>query len=317
MVRYISKRVGYMVLTLWVIVTITFFLMNSMPGNPITSQVKQLPPQVRQSLMAEYGLDKPVSERYVMYVKNLLKGNMGDSFVTPGISANKYIHDRFPNSARIGLQAVFVGLAIGLTLGIIAGFKRNTGVDYFVIFIAILGVSIPSFVVAALLQKGLGGKAGLPIAGWYNQGDAFFNTIKFTILPTMALSFSSIATYARYMKTSVLDVISQDYITTAQAKGVSKVSIAWKHIIRNAILPIITILGPQIASIITGSFVIERIFAIPGLGNAMIDSISAKDYNMIMGFTIFYSFLYIVSLLVVDILYTLIDPRIRLSGSKK
>ena len=317
MVRYISKRLGYMVLTLWVIVTITFFLMNSMPGNPITSQVKQLPPQVRESLMAEYGLDKPVSERYVMYVKNLLKGNMGDSFVTPGISANKYIHDRFPNSARIGLQAVFVGLAIGLTLGIIAGFKRNTGVDYFVIFIAILGVSIPSFVVAALLQKGLGGKAGLPIAGWYSQGDGFLNTIKFTILPTMALSFSSIATYARYMKTSVLDVISQDYIITAQAKGVSKVSIAWKHIIRNAILPIVTILGPQIASIITGSFVIERIFAIPGLGNAMIDSISAKDYNMIMGFTIFYSFLYIVSLLVVDILYTLIDPRIRLSGSKK
>jgi oligopeptide transport system permease protein len=288
-----------------------------MPGNPITSQVKQLPAQVKENLMAEYGLDKPVSERYVMYVKNLLKGNMGDSFVTPGISANKYIHDRFPNSARIGLQAVFVGLAIGLTLGIIAGFKRNTGVDYFVIFIAILGVSIPSFVVAALLQKGLGGKAGLPIAGWYSQGDGFLNTIKFTILPTMALSFSSIATYARYMKTSVLDVISQDYIITAQAKGVSKVSIAWKHIIRNAILPIVTILGPQIASIITGSFVIERIFAIPGLGNAMIDSISAKDYNMIMGFTIFYSFLYIVSLLVVDILYTLIDPRIRLSGSKK
>ena len=303
MVRYISKRLGYMVLTLWVIVTITFFLMNSMPGNPITSQVKQLPAQVKENLMAEYGLDKPVSERYVMYVKNL--------------SANKYIHDRFPNSARIGLQAVFVGLAIGLTLGIIAGFKRNTGVDYFVIFIAILGVSIPSFVVAALLQKGLGGKAGLPIAGWYSQGDGFLNTIKFTILPTMALSFSSIATYARYMKTSVLDVISQDYIITAQAKGVSKVSIAWKHIIRNAILPIVTILGPQIASIITGSFVIERIFAIPGLGNAMIDSISAKDYNMIMGFTIFYSFLYIVSLLVVDILYTLIDPRIRLSGSKK
>lgn len=317
MVRYISKRLGYMVLTLWVVVTVTFFLMNSMPGNPITSQAKKLPAQVRQTLMAQYGLDKPVSERYVMYIKNLAKGNMGDSFVSPGISANKYIHDRFPNSARIGLQAVFVGLTIGLVLGIIAGFKRNTWIDYFVIFIAIVGVSVPSFVIAALLQKGLGGKAGLPIAGWYSKGDGVLNTLKFTILPTIALCFSSIATYARYMKTSVLDVISQDYITTAQAKGVSKVSIAWKHIIRNAILPIITILGPQIASIITGSFVIERIFAIPGLGNAMIDSISTKDYNMIMGFTIFYAFLYIVSLLVVDILYTFIDPRIRLSGGKK
>lgn len=317
MVKYISKRIGYMVLTLWVVATVTFFLMNSMPGNPITSQAKRLPAQVQQSLMAEYGLDKPISQRYVVYIKNLVKGKMGDSFVTPGISANKYISERFPNSARIGLQAVFFGLMIGLILGITAGFKRNTWVDYFVIFIAILGVSVPSFVIAALLQKGLGGKAGLPIAGWYSKGDGLLNTLKFTILPTIALSFSSIATYARYMKTSVLDVINQDYITTAQAKGVSKVAIAWKHVIRNAILPIITILGPQIASIITGSFVIERIFAIPGLGSAMIDSIATKDYNMIMGFTIFYSFLYIVALLIVDILYTLIDPRIRLSGGKK
>lgn len=317
MVRYISKRLGYMLLTLWVVVTVTFFLMSSMPGDPISSQAKQLPKEVQQSLRAEYGLDKPVSERYVVYLKNLTKGNMGDSFVTPGISANKYIKERFPNSARVGLQAVFFGLVIGLTLGIIAGFNRNTGIDYFVIFIAILGVSIPSFVLAALLQQGLGGKGGLPIAGWYNNGDGFMNSLKFTILPTLALSFSSIATYARYMKTSVLDVISQDYITTAQAKGVSRIAIAWKHIIRNAILPIITILGPQIASIITGSFVVEKIFAIPGLGSAMIDSITTKDYNMIMGFTIFYSFLYIVALLIVDILYTVVDPRIRLSGGKR
>ncbi|GAA0718288.1 ABC transporter permease [Clostridium malenominatum] len=317
MFKYISKRIGYMLLTLWVVITVTFFLMNAMPGDPISSQTKQLPPQIRQTIRAQYGLDKPVGERYVVYLKNLASGNMGDSFVNPGISANKYIQERFPNSARIGLQAVVFGLTIGLVLGIIAAFKRNTAVDYMVIFIAILGVSIPSFVMAALLQKYVGGKAGLPIAGWYSRGDEFLSTIKFTLLPTVALSFSSIATYARYMKTSVLDVINQDYIITAQAKGVSRISIAWKHVIRNAILPIVTILGPQIAAVITGSFVIERIFAIPGLGNAMIDFIAAKDYNMIMGLTIFYSFLYIVSLLLVDILYTFIDPRIRLSGGKK
>lgn len=317
MFKYISKRIGYMLLTLWVVITVTFFLMNAMPGDPISSQTKQLPPQIRQTIRAQYGLDKPVGERYVVYLKNLASGNMGDSFVNPGISANKYIQERFPNSARIGLQAVVFGLTIGLVLGIIAAFKRNTAVDYMVIFIAILGVSIPSFVMAALLQKYVGGKAGLPIAGWYSRGDEFLATIKFTLLPTVALSFSSIATYARYMKTSVLDVINQDYIITAQAKGVSRISIAWKHVIRNAILPIVTILGPQIAAVITGSFVIERIFAIPGLGNAMIDFIAAKDYNMIMGLTIFYSFLYIVSLLLVDILYTFIDPRIRLSGGKK
>lgn len=317
MFKYISKRIGYMLLTMWVVITVTFFLMNAMPGDPISSQTKQLPPQIRQTIRAQYGLDKPVGERYIVYLKNLASGNMGDSFVNPGISANKYIIERFPNSARIGLQAVIFGLTIGIILGIIAAFKRNTFVDYAVIFIAILGVSIPSFVMAALLQKYVGGKGGLPIAGWYSRGDDFLSTIKFTLLPTIALSFSSIATYARYMKTSVLDVINQDYIITAQAKGVSKVAIAWKHIIRNAILPIVTILGPQIAAVITGSFVIERIFAIPGLGNAMIDFIAAKDYNMIMGLTIFYSFLYIVSLLFVDILYTFIDPRIRLSGGKK
>lgn len=317
MFKYICKRIGYMALTLWIVVTATFFLMNSMPGDPVAVQYNKLPPEIRQVIREQYGLDKPVSQRYVSYLKNLSQGNMGDSFITPGITANQYIKERFPNSLRIGLQAVFCGLTIGIILGIIAAFRRNTFVDYTVIFIAILGVSIPSFVMAALLQKYIGGKGGLPIAGWYSPGDTFFSTMKFTILPTLALSFSSVATYARYMKTSVLDVISQDYIITAQAKGVSKVAIAWKHIIRNAILPIVTILGPQIAAVITGSFVIERIFAIPGLGNAMIDFIANKDYNMIMGLTVFYSFLYIVALLIVDMLYTLIDPRIKLSGAKK
>ncbi|WP_125152760.1 ABC transporter permease [Clostridium rectalis] len=317
MARYILKRFAYMILTLWIIVTATFFLMSTMPGDPISSQVKQLPTEIQQTIKAKYGLDRPISERYVSYVGNLIKGDMGDSFVTPGYSVDKIVEEGLPISARLGLQAVFFGLLIGVFLGIIAAFRRNTWVDYFVIFIAIVGVSVPSFVLAALLQKGLGGKGGLPIAGWYSSDAGFIQSLKYSILPTLALAFSSIATYARYMRTSVLEVISQDYILTAQAKGVSKIAIAWKHIIRNAILPIITILGPQVAYIITGSLVIERIFSIPGLGNAMINSIVTKDYNVIMGLTIFYSFLYIVALLIVDLLYSVIDPRIRLSGGKK
>ncbi|KGM94320.1 ABC transporter permease [Clostridium botulinum] len=315
MAKYILKRIGYMVVTLWVIITATFFLMNSIPGDPVMVKAQKLPPEMQQIMREQYGLDKPLTTRYVIYLKNLTKGQLGDSFITPGYNVQQIIDEKFPNSARLGVQAVCIGLVIGVILGVVAAFRRNTNVDFVVIFLAILGVSIPSFVLAALLQKGFGGGV-LPIAGWYDSGDGI-DGIKFTILPTLALCFGSLATYARYMRTSVLDVIGKDYIITAKAKGLSQTAIAWKHIIRNAILPIITILGPQLAAIITGSIVIERIFAIPGIGNSMIDAILTNDYNIIMGLTIFYSALYIVSLLIVDIMYSVIDPRIRLTGEKR
>ncbi|KEH98092.1 ABC transporter permease [Clostridium massiliodielmoense] len=316
MAKYILKRIGYMLITLWVIITATFFLMNSIPGDPVMVKAQKLPPEMQQLMRQQYGLDKPLTTRYVIYLKNLTKGQLGDSFITPGYNVQQIISEKFPNSARLGVQAVFIGLVIGVTLGIIASFRRNSNVDFLVIFLAIMGVSIPSFVLAALLQKGLGGAGSLPIAGWYNPGDGI-DGFKFTVLPTIALCFGSLATYARYMRTSVLDVIGKDYIITAKAKGLSQGAIAWKHIIRNAILPIITILGPQLAAIITGSIVIERIFAIPGIGNSMIDAILTNDYNIIMGLTIFYSALYIVSLLIVDIMYSVVDPRIRLTGEKR
>jgi oligopeptide transport system permease protein len=221
----------------------------------------------------------------------------------------------FPASARLGLQSVFVGLIIGLILGILAAFRRNTWIDYLVMFIAIIGVSVPSFVVAALVQKALGGDI-FPVVGWPSR-HVWTSGFKYTVLPTIALAFGSIATYARYMRTSVLDVINQDYILTAKAKGVSETATIWKHIIRNAILPIVTILGPQIASIITGTFIIERIFSIPGLGQYYVQSISIRDYPMIMATTIFFAFLFIVSVIAVDMLYGVIDPRIRVTGEKR
>ncbi|MGL5414210.1 MAG: ABC transporter permease [Clostridium sp.] len=315
MIKYFGKRIGLMIITLFVVITATFFLMNSMPGNPVSSQAKKLPKDVAEAMEKKYGLDKPIGERYVIYLKSLLKGNLGESFVTPGVTVNEKIKENFPASARIGIGAVCVGLVIGVILGVIAGFKKGTFIDFGVMLVAILGVSIPSFVLATLIQAFLGGKAGIPIAGWYDSATPFLERFKFTILPTIALCFGGIATYSRYMKTSVLDVIGQDYILTAKAKGLSFKDISLKHILRNSILPIITILGPQIATIITGTVVIERIFAIPGIGNALIDAIYTKDYNVIMGLTIFFSALFILSILIVDILYSLIDPRIKLGKS--
>lgn len=315
MAKYILKRLLYMVLTMWVIITATFFLMNTLPGDPISAKAKKLPEQIQKNLRAKYGLDKPVPQRYLLYLGNLVKGDLGESIETPGLKATTMIKQKFPASARLGLQAVFLGLSLGLILGIVAAFNRNTWIDYLVMFIAIVGVSVPAFVVAALIQYGLGGKL-FPIFGWPSR-NVWFSGFKYTVLPTISLSLGSIALYARYMRTSVLEVINQDYILTAKSKGVSSTGVVWKHIIRNAILPIITILGPQIAGIITGTFVIERIFSIPGLGEYYVASIGTRDYTMIMATTIFFAFLFIAAIILVDILYGLIDPRIRLSGGKK
>lgn len=315
MIKFILKRISYMVITLWIIITITFFLMNTLPGSPIESGAKRLPEQVRINMMHKWGLDLPVYRRYVLYLRNLMKGNLGESIITPGLSATSIIHDKFPASARLGLQAVFFGLIVGLILGILAAFKRDSWVDYLVMVVAIIGVSVPSFVIASLLQKFLGGKY-FPIVGWPSY-NVWFSGFKYTVLPTIALSLGNVAIFARYMRASVLDVLGQDYVLTAEAKGISNINIVFKHIIRNSIIPIITILGPQIAGILTGSFVIERIFSIPGLGQYFVESITGRDYTMIMANTIFYSFLFIVSLLVVDILYVIVDPRIKVAGSSK
>lgn len=310
MLKFIVKRIGYMVLTLFIIVTITFMLMHIMPGDPLTTGTKKLPEQAQINFRAKYGLDKSVPEQYLTYVKNIVKGDLGESMVYAGRNVADVIKEHAPKSARVGIQSVFMGFLLGCILGIIAAFNRGKWPDYLVIFIALLGVSIPSFVVAALLQYTFTVKFKLlPTTG--------FGSFKYTILPSIAMSFGSIATYARFMRANALDVIGQDYVLTAKAKGVSNISLVWKHIIRNAILPAITMLGPQIAGVLTGSFVIETIFAIPGLGSYFVNSVTDRDFTMIMGQTIFVAALYIVSLVVVDIVYGLIDPRIRVAGGKK
>jgi oligopeptide transport system permease protein len=286
-------------------------LIHSIPGDPLASMARKLPEQTRINFYAKYGLDKPVVVQYGMFIKNLVfHGDLGESLAYPGRKVNKTIATYAPISGRLGIQAICIGFTIGIILGIIAAFHRNKWPDYLVMFIAIVGVSVPSFVLATVLQYYFTVKhMWLPSTGW--------GSFKYTILPSIALCFGSIAKYARYMRANCLDVIGQDYILTAKAKGVSKLSLVVKHIIRNAILPVITLLGPQIAMIFVGSFVIESIFSIPGLGSYFVSSIGDRDYTMIMGQTIFMASLFIVSLVVVDVVYGLVDPRIRLAGGKK
>ncbi len=305
--KYIFKRIGYMLLTLWVVITLTFFLMHSIPGDPLAHMAKKLPEQIRINYMKKYGLDEPTIVQYGKFMKNIVtKGDLGESLRYPGRSVSETIFKHAKISGRLGMQALFIGVTIGITLGIIAALNRNKWPDFLVMFIAILGVSIPVFVGAALLQYTLSVKFPiLPTTGW--------GKFKHTVIPTIAMCFGSIATYARYMRSNVLDVSGQDYILTARAKGVSNFNVIRKHILRNAILPALTILGPQIAGVFTGAFIIEKIFGIPGLGSYFISSISDRDYTMIIGTTIFYASLFIISQLVVDLLYGVVDPRIKVS----
>ncbi|GAA0784573.1 ABC transporter permease [Hathewaya limosa] len=311
MFKFILKRLGYMLLTLYIAITITFFLIHAIPGDPLADLARKLPPQIKANYYAKYGLDKPLAVQYGTFMKNLVfHGDLGESLTYPGRSVVDTIKEYAPISGKIGIQSIVLGFGLGVTLGIIAAFNRNKGADYFVMFIAILGISIPSFVLAALLQYVFTVKYTLlPTTGW--------GEFQHTILPTIAMSFGSIATYARYMRANCLDVLGQDYILTAEAKGVSKISLVFKHVLRNAILPVITILGPQIAMIFIGSFVVESIFSIPGLGQYFVSSVQNRDYTMVMGQTIFMASLYIIALVVVDILYGIVDPRIKLSSDTK
>ena len=312
MIKYILKKIGYMIVTLWVILTITFFLMNCIPGDPTQDSMKVLPEAVANNLKARWGLDKPVGEHYIIYLKNLLHVQMGESYKTPGLTANQIISERFPASLQLGLQAVAVGLILGLILGILAALHRGRWIDFLTIFVAIIGVSVPSFVFAALLQKYAAGSY-FPIVGWSSKGMGVGQIFQYTFLPTVSASISGIATYSRFMRSSVLDVLSNDYILLAKSKGLSNFQIVKRHVLRNAITPIISIVAPQVANIVTGSFVIERIFSIPGLGRYYVESVNGRDYPMIMATTLFFSFIFIFCMVLMDILYAIVDPRVRKS----
>ncbi|MCX4322835.1 MAG: ABC transporter permease [Lachnospiraceae bacterium] len=304
MLKYIVKRILLAVVTIWAVATLTFFLMNLVPGGPFLSE-KAISPQAQAALEAKYGLDKPMSQRYVNYMTGALHGDFGDSLKQRGRTVMSIISMKFPVSARVGGISVLVALILGIPLGSIAALKRGKAADSVISVIATCGIAVPSFVICTLLMYFFGVKLGLlPTMG--------LESAKHYVMPVIALSFYPTAYIMRLMRSSMLDVLGQDYMRTARAKGLAGGKILFKHALRNAILPVVTYVGPMLAYTITGSFVVEKIFVIPGLGGEFIKAINGRDYTLIMGTTIFLATLVIVMNVVVDIVYKLVDPRIKL-----
>ena len=311
MVKYILKRVLFSVITLFVLITATFFLMQLLPGDPFTGE-KQIPEAVMANMMAKYGLDKPVWQQYLLYMGNVLQGDLGVSILY-NRSINLMISESFFISASLGIRSVIFAFIGGVLLGTLAALNRGKFWDSLTMFVAIVGVSVPSFVMAALLQYFLAlklfmatGVRFFAVSGWgaFNQ----------SLLPVFALGLSTLASISRLTRTSMLDVLGQDYIKTAKAKGLGQSAIIMKHALRNAIMPVVTILGPTIAGLLTGGFVVESVFSIPGLGRYFVQSVQNLDYTMIAGSTIFYGAFLILMNLVVDVAYCFIDPRVKLEG---
>lgn len=305
MKKYLLKRFVMSIITLWAIVTITFFLMHAIPGNPFAKEGK-MPPVVYENLQKKYGLDKPLYQQYLIYLGNLVRGDFGDSMKSRVETVNDMIERGFPVSARLGAQALVFALIFGPALGSMAALYQNKIPDYISMIVAIIGISVPSFVMGTFLIQFVARNIGfLPIGGW--------GEFKHTILPSFALGLMPLATMARLMRSSMLEVLNQDYIKTAKSKGLTKLAVIMKHAVRNAILPVVSILGITISNLLVGSFVIEKIFGIPGLGMFFVKSIGNRDYTLIMGTTVFYALILVVMLLLVDITYMLVDPRIRLT----
>ena len=318
MLKFIFKRIFTCLITLFLVITITFFLLHKLPVDPFESE-KAIPPQVKANLMVKYGMDKPIGIQYVNYLKNVAKGDLGISMKEKGRTVNSVIKTSFPVSADLGIRAVIFGLIFGIPLGIIAALNRGKKLDYSSMIIAVIGISVPSFVIAGILQLYavdvhkaiLINKLHLPLGKILLTG---WDMPSKKILPVIALGFFSVAEVARLMRSKMIEIMDQDYIKLAIAKGVKPINIILKHALRNAMLPIITVISPSIAAILTGSFVIETMFSIGGLGKYYIGSIVDRDYTMVLGVTVFYSAFLILMMIIMDILYALVDPKIKLEG---
>jgi len=301
---YIIKRIAVGLVTIFLVATITFFLMYLVPGGPFLSE-KSPSKQTIEALERKYGLDKPVYIQYINYMKGLIKLDLGPSIKMRGRDVVDIIKTRFPISAKLGGLAMLLAICIGIPMGTFSAINRGKWFDNIVMVICTLGIAVPSFVVATVLMYFFGVTLHiLPTRGL--ESPAHY------ILPVIALSFYPTAYISRLMRSSMLDVLGQDYMRTAKAKGLSQFKSLFKHALRNAILPIITYLGPALAYILTGSLVVEKIFTIQGLGRQFVSSITDRDYPLIMGLTIFLAFLLITMNVIVDIIYKIIDPRIKL-----
>ena len=314
MFRYVLKRLGYMIATLLVVISITFFLVRLLPGSPFDEQ--KLNATQIELLNEQYGLNDPIPVQFVRYMSDVFQGKLGLSFKWDNKTVESIISQRIAPSAMIGLQPIVIGTIVGLGLGILAALKKNTFWDYTATIISVIGVSVPSFVFAALLQLYLSLKFKWFPISWGMPIGSDFRYI-WTVLPSISLSFVAIANVSRFTRTELVEVMNSDYIVTAKSKGLSNITVVMKHGIRNGLIPVITVIGPLVVSLLTGSLVVERVFGVPGLGDLLVTAITTNDLFVISGVAIFYSAFYIFTILIVDILYGVIDPRIRLAGGKE
>lgn len=309
MLKYIVKRLLLSLFVLWVVITITFVLMHAIPGDPFAKDGRQ-PPGVYNNLVRYYNLDKPLIVQYGNYLKSLVKLDFGPSLKSSTISVNYYIENCFPISLHLGLQALLIAVVFGVILGVIAALYHNKWPDYLSMVLAVVGISVPSFIAGTLLINYVALRSDfIPTAKW--------GTWRHTILPSISLAMMPMAYIARLMRSSMLEVLNQEYIKTAKAKGLKKSVIILKHAIRNAILPVITVLGVIATNLVTGSFIIENIFGIPGMGEMFVKGISNRDYPVILGSTVFYSAILIFLTFAIDVAYKFIDPRIKIAGGNE
>lgn len=311
MTGYIIRRLLWAVPVLYFVATITFLLMHLVPGGPWDAD-RKLPPQVIENLNRRYNLDKPLLSQYVIYMKNLTRGDLGVSF-----QGDKPVADRLkeglPMTATLGIAAFIVGTGVGIFLGTVAALKQNGPIDYISVVVSTLGASMPSFVMASFLIIIFAVNLGwFPIIGW-REPIQILTDPRVAVMPVIALSFREMAILTRITRASMLEVIRQDYIRTARSKGLKERAVVIRHLFKNALIPILTLLGPILAGLIVGSFIIETIFAIPGIGREFVTAVVQRDYGMIMGTTIFYCIMILLANLIVDVLYGVADPRIRYS----
>ncbi len=305
MYKFIAKRLLLMIVAMFMIALITFIIMNSVPGGPFTNE-REVPPEIEAALNEKYNLDAPLYEQFFLYIFDAIRGDLGPSYKYTGQTVNDFIASGFPVSARLGVATIIFVLAAALPMGILAARKSGKWQDMAIMGVATIGVTIPSFIIASLLIYVFSFKLNwLPTYG--------LDSLASYVLPVIALGGYSISYLARLTRSSLLEVMGQDYIRTARAKGLNEYKVIVKHALRNALIPVITVLGPTIANLLTGSFVVEKIFAIPGLGVHFVNSVSERDYTTIMGVTLFYAAFLLSMVLIVDIFYCLIDPRIKLA----
>lgn len=306
MIGYLMKKAAILLTSLFVVSTLTFFLMHAIPGDPFV-QEKAIPEEILKALHKHYGLDQPLYVQYIKYMKGLITADLGPSFKYQGRTVNQIIAEGFHVSFILGIEALFISVFGGILLGSIAALNHQRWQDQMTMILAVIGISVPSFIMASFLQYLLAMKLDLlPVARWGSFAQ--------TIMPAISLSALPTAFIARLTRSNMIEVLEQDYILTAKAKGLNPVAILFKHVMRNALLPVLSYLGPLTAAVITGSFAIEKIFGIPGLGQWFVMSITNRDYTVIMGTTVFFSAILLLCIFIVDLLYCFVDPRIQHEG---